>query len=283
RRAGGRAPPPPPATIPGGCAGAKRARRAGQGVGSPSIPATHRTRGRACRPPCSYRRGAYAPAGRRRSPLPDRRPAELLRGYAVLLYARFLASSGRRNFSGCSRVAAIDSGLARVETIPVGQGNPTAGQGENDMASYKVRINGFARSVESSDPDNPLLYALRGLGLTATKFGCGLGQCGACTVLIDGQSARSCPTTIADVQGNTITASEGLGSASAADPIQAAFIQEQVPQCGYCTSGLIMSAAALLAEKPKPTEDEIRTALDGNLCRCGTHVRVIRAVLVASG
>ncbi len=151
------------------------------------------------------------------------------------------------------------------------------------MAKYKVRINGFARSVESSDPDKPLLYALRGLGLTATKFGCGLGQCGTCTVLIDGQAARSCQTTIADVQGKSVTTLEGLGSASAPHSVQAAFIQEQVPQCGYCTSGLIMSAAALLAEKAKPTEDEIRAALDGNLCRCGTHARVIRAVLVASG
>jgi nicotinate dehydrogenase subunit A len=154
---------------------------------------------------------------------------------------------------------------------------------ENDMASYKFRINGFARSVESPDPDKPLLYVLRGLGLTGTKFGCGLGQCGACTVLIDGQAARSCQTPIADVQGKSVTTLEGLGSGSAPHPIQAAFIKEQVPQCGYCTSGMIMSAAALLAEKEKPTEDEIRAALDGNLCRCGTHVRVIRAVMAASG
>jgi nicotinate dehydrogenase subunit A len=151
------------------------------------------------------------------------------------------------------------------------------------MAGYKVRINGFARSVESSDPDKPLLYVLRGLGLTATKFGCGLGQCGACTVLVDGQAARSCQTTIADMQGKSVTTLEGLGSASAPHPIQAAFIKEQVPQCGYCTSGMIMSAAALLAEKAKPIEDEIRAALDSNLCRCGTHVRVIRAVIAASG
>jgi nicotinate dehydrogenase subunit A len=105
----------------------------------------------------------------------------------------------------------------------------------------------------------------------------------ACTVLIDGQAARSCQTTIADVQGKSVTTLEGLGSASAPHPIQAAFIKEQVPQCGYCTSGMTMSAAALLAEKPKPTEDEIRAALDSNLCRCGTHVRVLRAVIAASG
>ena len=151
------------------------------------------------------------------------------------------------------------------------------------MASYNVRINGFARSVESADRDKPLLYVLRGLGLTATKFGCGLGQCGACTVLIDGQAARSCQTTIADVQDKSIMTLEGLGSSSLPHPIQTAFIKEQVPQCGYCTSGIIMSAAALLAEKPKPTEAEIRAALDGNLCRCGTYIRVVRAVLAASG
>jgi nicotinate dehydrogenase subunit A len=120
------------------------------------------------------------------------------------------------------------------------------------MASYNIRINGSARVVEASDPDQPLLYGLRGLGLSATKFGCGLTL-------------------------------EGLGSISAPHPVQAAFIKDQVPQCGYCTSGMIMSAAALLAEKPKPTEEDVRSALDGNLCRCGTHVRVMRAVMTASG
>jgi nicotinate dehydrogenase subunit A len=154
---------------------------------------------------------------------------------------------------------------------------------EDDMASYKVRINGFARSLESSDPDKPLLYVLRGLGLTATKVGCVIGQCGACTVLVDGQATQSCQTTIVDVQGKSVTTLEGLGSGSALHPIQAAFIKEQVPQCGYCTGGMIMSAVALLADKPKPTEDEIRAVLDSNLCRCGTHVRVIRAVTAASG
>jgi nicotinate dehydrogenase subunit A len=151
------------------------------------------------------------------------------------------------------------------------------------MPSYNLRINGFARNVDSSDPEKPLLYVLRGLGLTATKFGCGLGQCGACTVLIDGKAARSCQMTIANMQGKTVTTLEGLGSASTPHPVQAAFIKEQVPQCGYCTSGMIMSAAALLSEKQKPSESDIRSALDGNLCRCGTHVRVVRAVMAASG
>jgi nicotinate dehydrogenase subunit A len=151
------------------------------------------------------------------------------------------------------------------------------------MPSYNLRINGFARSVDSPDPEKPLLYVLRGLGLTAAKFGCGLGQCGACTVLLDGKAIRSCQTTIANAQSKTVTTLEGLGSASTPHPIQAAFIKEQVPQCGYCTNGMIMSAAALLAEKQKPSEADIRSALDGNLCRCGTHVRVVRAVMAASG
>ena len=151
------------------------------------------------------------------------------------------------------------------------------------MASYSLRINGYPRTVDSSDPDQPLLYVLRGIGLTAAKFGCGLGQCGACTVLMDGAATRSCQLTIAAAQGRSVTTLEGLGSVSTPHPVQAAFIKEQVPQCGYCTSGMIMSAAALLTEKPKPSEDEVRTALDGNLCRCGTHVRVVRAVMAASG
>jgi nicotinate dehydrogenase subunit A len=151
------------------------------------------------------------------------------------------------------------------------------------MAKYNLRVNGNAQTVDSSDPDKPLLYVLRGLGLTATKFGCGLGQCGACTVLVDGTAVQSCEMTVANAQGKAITTLEGLGSPQNPHPIQAAFIKEQVPQCGYCTSGMIMSAAALLAENKKPSEADIRSALDGNLCRCGTHVRVVRAVMPASG
>jgi nicotinate dehydrogenase subunit A len=147
------------------------------------------------------------------------------------------------------------------------------------MPSYDLKVNGFARRVDSSDPDQPLLYVLRAFGLTAAKYGCGLGQCGSCNVLVDGKALPSCQLTIASVQGKSITTLEGLGP----NPLQAAFIKEQVPQCGYCTPGLIISAAALLAEKPKPTETEIRSALDGTLCRCGTHTRVVRAVMAASG
>jgi nicotinate dehydrogenase subunit A len=151
------------------------------------------------------------------------------------------------------------------------------------MGTYTIRINGIARTVSASDPDQPLLYVLRGLGLNATKFGCGLGQCGACNVLVDGHATPSCLETIASSHGKSVVTLEGLGSISAPHPLQVAFIKEQVPQCGYCTSGMIISAAALLAEKPKPTEADILAALDGNLCRCGTHVRILRAVIAASG
>ncbi|HVX99391.1 MAG TPA: (2Fe-2S)-binding protein [Pseudorhodoplanes sp.] len=151
------------------------------------------------------------------------------------------------------------------------------------MASYAFQLNKSPRSVECDDPDKPLLYVLRDLGLTAAKFGCGLGQCGACTVLIDGEAARSCQTSIADVKDRSVTTLEGLGNAAAPHPLQAAFIREQVPQCGYCTNGMIMTAAGLLARNPRPSEEDIRNELEGNLCRCGSHVRVVRAVLAAAG
>jgi nicotinate dehydrogenase subunit A len=156
-------------------------------------------------------------------------------------------------------------------------------KGSSEMPTYNLRVNGNNQTINSPDSEKPLLYVLRGLGLTATKFGCGLGQCGACTVLVDGAAARSCQMTIANAQGKAITTLEGLGSAANPHPIQAAFIKEQVPQCGYCTSGMIMSAAGLLSQKRKPSEGDVRSALDGNLCRCGTHARVVRAVMAASG
>ena len=151
------------------------------------------------------------------------------------------------------------------------------------MARYELRINGKAQAVESSDAGKPLLYVLRELKLTATKFGCGLGQCGACTVLIDGAAVRSCQTTVADAQGKPVVTLEGLGTPDKPHPLQTAFIKEQVPQCGYCTSGMIMSAAALLSTNKNPSETDIRSAFDGNLCRCGTHTRVLRAVMAAAG
>jgi len=147
------------------------------------------------------------------------------------------------------------------------------------MATYDFRVNGTSRAVESDDPDKPLLYVLRGLGLTGVHFGCGLGQCGACTVMVDGQAVRSCQMPVSTMAGKSVTTIEGLGSVAALHPIQKAFIDHQVPQCGYCTGGISMSAASLLQGDKKPTEAEVRAALDGNLCRCGTHVRVVAAVM----
>jgi nicotinate dehydrogenase subunit A len=150
------------------------------------------------------------------------------------------------------------------------------------MAAYHLRVNNRELSVQSDDPDKPLLYVLRGLGLTGTKFGCGLGQCGACTVLVDGQSVRSCLTAISDASGKAVTTIEGLGTPEKPSVLQSAFIAEGVPQCGYCTSGMIMTSAGLLARTAKPTEAQVRDELDGNLCRCGSHDRVMRAVLRAA-
>jgi nicotinate dehydrogenase subunit A len=151
------------------------------------------------------------------------------------------------------------------------------------MARYDLRVNGFARFAEANDPDKPLLYVLREMGLTAAKYGCGLGQCGACTVLIDGATAPSCQTRVSDLKGKSITTMEGLSTTGAPHPVQAAFIKEQVPQCGYCTGGMIMTSVALLERNKKPTEQQVRAELDRNLCRCGSHVRVVRAVMAASG
>jgi nicotinate dehydrogenase subunit A len=150
------------------------------------------------------------------------------------------------------------------------------------MSAYALRVNDSELKVHSDDPNKPLLYVLRGEGLTGTKFGCGLGQCGACTVLVDGQAVRSCLTALSDVAGKTVTTIEGLGTPQHPSPLQAAFIAESVPQCGYCTSGMIMTSAGLLNRTPKPSEAEVRDELDGNLCRCGSHDRVVRAVLRAA-
>jgi nicotinate dehydrogenase subunit A len=129
----------------------------------------------------------------------------------------------------------------------------------------------------------PLLYALRdNLALHGPKFGCGLGQCGACTVIADGVAVRSCQISVSAMAGKNIQTLEGLGSPEAPHKVQAAFIEEQAAQCGYCTNGMIMSATALLAKTPHPSEAEVRTALAGNLCRCGSHVRVLRAVMRAA-
>jgi nicotinate dehydrogenase subunit A len=151
------------------------------------------------------------------------------------------------------------------------------------MAVVNLQVNGRVHAVETDDMNMPLLYALRDdLGLHGPKFGCGLGQCGACTVLMDGQAVRSCQVSVRTAQNREITTLEGLGSPEHLHPVQAAFVAEQAAQCGYCSNGMIMSAAALLAKTPRPTEAQVRTALAGNLCRCGSHIRVLRAVMRAA-
>ena len=140
-----------------------------------------------------------------------------------------------------------------------------------------ITVNGKAHQVAAA-PDTPLLYVLRNeLELNGPKFGCGLAQCGACTVHIDGKPARSCSVPVSAVKGK-VTTIEGLGTQERPHPLQQAFVAEQAAQCGYCANGMIMTAAAFLAQNPKPSEAQIRTALDGNLCRCGTHMRILRAV-----
>jgi nicotinate dehydrogenase subunit A len=148
--------------------------------------------------------------------------------------------------------------------------------------AISLKVNGVSRSVPA-EPDTPLLYVLRNdFELNGAKFGCGLAQCGACTVLIDGKAVRSCVTPVSAVEKSEITTIEGLGSTAKPHALQHAFIEEQAAQCGYCTNGMIMSAKELLDRNPRPSEGDVRAALAGNLCRCGTHPRIIRAVLRAA-
>jgi nicotinate dehydrogenase subunit A len=151
------------------------------------------------------------------------------------------------------------------------------------MTDLTLNVNGRAHVVDLGDAQTPLLYVLRDdLGLHGPKFGCGLGQCGACTVIVDGKAVRSCVTPAASVAGRAITTLEGLGDPDAPSKVQAAFIAEAAAQCGYCTNGMIMTATALLDRAPNPSEADIRAELAHNLCRCGSHVRVIAAVLRAA-
>jgi isoquinoline 1-oxidoreductase alpha subunit len=145
------------------------------------------------------------------------------------------------------------------------------------MASIKFNLNGKTQTVDAS-PDMPLLWVLRDvLGMTGTKFGCGAGLCGACTVHVEGNATRSCQTAIERVANKSITTIEGL-SADGSHPVQQAWIELDVPQCGYCQSGQIMSAVALLSKKPKPTDADIDDAMSGNICRCGTYQRIRKAI-----
>ena len=146
-----------------------------------------------------------------------------------------------------------------------------------------LNVNGASRSSPAA-PDTPLLYVLRNdLNLNAAKYGCGFGQCGACTVMIDGVATRSCITPAGGLGGKPVTTLEGLGTIEKPHALQKAFIDEQAAQCGYCVAGAMMTAKALLDKTPKPNEGQIRSALAGNLCRCGTHNRIVRAIQRASG
>ena len=148
--------------------------------------------------------------------------------------------------------------------------------------AMNLKVNGQIRRTNAK-PDTPLLYVLRNdLALNGAKFGCGLAQCGACTVLIDGKAQRSCQAQISTLADADITTIEGLGTAAKLHVLQQAFIDEQAAQCGYCTSGMIMAAKELLDRIPRPTENDVREALAANLCRCGAHNRIIRAVLRAA-
>jgi nicotinate dehydrogenase subunit A len=150
------------------------------------------------------------------------------------------------------------------------------------MTETKLNVNGKDIVADVEDPQMPLLYFLRNdLGLHGPRFGCGLGQCGACTVHIDAVAVRSCIYPIGAVNGKVVTL-EGLGTPDKPHPLQQAFIESQAVQCGYCINGMIMQAAALLNRKPKPTEEDVRQELRPNLCRCGTHLRIVRAVVRAS-
>ncbi|HEY7790771.1 MAG TPA: (2Fe-2S)-binding protein [Vicinamibacterales bacterium] len=148
--------------------------------------------------------------------------------------------------------------------------------------SITLNVNGKERTVQA-DEQSMLLYALRdNLGLHGPKFGCGLSECGACTVLMDGKAVHSCVTPLSAVRGRKIVTLEGLGGGSELHPLQQAFIDEQAAQCGYCLNGVIMTAKAFLDTHPHPTRDQIKQALDGTLCRCGTHMRMVRAIERAS-
>jgi nicotinate dehydrogenase subunit A len=146
----------------------------------------------------------------------------------------------------------------------------------------ELRVNGRDRQVDADDA-TALLYVLRNhLGLKGTRFGCGLGVCGACSVLVDGRRAYSCDTPLSSVNGKSVTTVEGLGVDGEPHPVARAIVEHQAAQCGYCMSGIVVSAAELLATNPDPSESDVRAALDGNLCRCGAHNRVVRAVLAAA-
>jgi nicotinate dehydrogenase subunit A len=157
---------------------------------------------------------------------------------------------------------------------------------EPQAATQKIwlNVNGRGATIQTDDPAMPLLYALRNdLGLRGPRFGCGLAQCGACTVHLNGEAVRSCVTLVSEAAGKDIVTLEGLGTPEKPHPLQEAFVAEQAAQCGYCINGMIMQAAALLNKNQHPSSSEIKTALAANLCRCGTHLRIVRAIQRAAG
>jgi aerobic-type carbon monoxide dehydrogenase small subunit (CoxS/CutS family) len=151
------------------------------------------------------------------------------------------------------------------------------------MPRYSLRINGRAHDVEGEPGDNLLSVLRYELGLTGSKYGCGEGQCGACTVLLDGHTARACVTTIGAAAGKPITTIEGLAQGDRLHPVQEAFLEAEAFQCGYCTPGMVMATVSLLGAHANPTEQEIARALDGNVCRCGTFPRIVKAIRLAAG
>ncbi len=183
----------------------------------------------------------------------------------------------RRAALGAGAVAAAVVVFGGTAAVVGGLGGLVIGR------SSTIKINGTDHSVQAA-PDTPLLYVLRNeAGLHGPKFGCGLAECGACTVQVDGSPVRSCQTKVSSVMGRSITTLEGLGSIAKPHPLQKAFIAQQAAQCGYCISGMIMEAEALLRATPKPSDAQIKSTLSGHLCRCGTHYRIVRAVKAAAG
>jgi nicotinate dehydrogenase subunit A len=182
-----------------------------------------------------------------------------------------------------SRRAAIGLGAAAAVVVVAGGGAALAARAGLFGGGLTIRVNGQDHRV-AADPSTPLLYVLRSeMGLKGPKFGCGLSECGACTVQLDGRPVRACVTPVSSVAGRAVTTLEGLGGAAHPHALQTAFIRQQAAQCGYCISGMIMESEAFLRSRPKPSDAEIKDALAGHLCRCGTQYRIVRAVKQAAG
>ena len=163
-------------------------------------------------------------------------------------------------------------------------GKPASPNRAKAPVSLSLTVNGSLRQAPLDDGQMPLIHWLRDdLGLTGSHLGCGKGECGACTILMEGEPVRACQTTLAAAAGKTITTIEGLGTPQAPHPVQAAFVAEQAAQCGFCTAGMVVESVALLARNAQPDREEAKAALDGHLCRCGSHHRILRAVMRASG